>query len=360
MISSQLKKKWLLSATASVVLGAALAGCPSSNAPEGGETPPAGDKTTEVPSEPGKATDANLAGSISVDGSSTVAPITNGVAEEFASQAPGVKVSVGISGTGGGFKKFGAGQLDISDASRPIKDKEAAAAKAKGIDFIELPVAYDGLSVVVNPKNTWAKSLTVAELKAIWISGSKITNWSQVRKGFPNKPLKLYGADKASGTFDYFNEEILGKEAKPRADYQANSDDNALVVGVSKDEGALGYFGFAYYEENKEKLALVAIDGGSGPVLPSSESILKGTYKPLSRPLFIYVTKKAAARPEVKAFVDYYLTSGKSIVSQVGYVPLPDGVHEAAKKRWDAGTTGTLFADKASHSKPLEAIYGVS
>jgi phosphate transport system substrate-binding protein len=350
MSSSRLKKRWVLTAASSVLLGAAMAGCPSSNE----TTPPADNTVSEATTS-----NASLAGGISVDGSSTVGPITHDVAEQFATQAPGVKVSVGISGTGGGFKKFGAGQVDISNASRPIKDKEAAAAKAKGIDFIEIPVAYDGLSVVVNSKNTWAKSLTVAELKAIWIIGSKITNWSQVRKGFPNKLLKLYGPDKASGTFDYFNEEILGKEAKPRPDYQPNSDDNALVIGVSMDEGALGYFGFGYYEENKNKLNLVAIDAGKGPQLPSNDSILNGTYKPLSRPLFIYVTKKAADRAEVKAFVDYYLTSGKEIVSGVGYVPLPDGVYDAAKKRWDSGTTGTLFADKASHSKSLEQIYGV-
>lgn len=360
MIVSVKNKLRLMSGLSTLALGVVLAGCGGGNnsaeggntaAPETGNTA-AGEKTSAAP-------DANLKGKVEVDGSSTVGPISMAVADasQFGAQYPNVKVSVGISGTGGGLKKFGAGQLDIAAASRPIKDKEAAAAKSKGIEFIELPVAYDGLSIIVNPKNTWAKSLTVDELKKVWAQGSKINNWSQVRKGFPSKPLKLYGPGTASGTYDYFVEEILGKDAKSRSDYQASEDDNTLVQGVSKDEGALGFFGFAYYEENKDKLKLVAVDGGKGAVLPSSESILSGKYAPLSRPLFIYVSSKAALRPEVKAFVDYYLANAKDLVTTVGYVPLPESVYAAATSRWAAKTAGTLYGNKATHGKPLTEIY---
>nr|AUN36278.1 phosphate ABC transporter periplasmic phosphate-binding protein PstS [uncultured bacterium] len=343
------KKLWTLCAASTLVLGICLAGCNS-----GSETSDSGD--ANAASEPVKPS-ANLEGKISVDGSSTVAPITSAIVEKFTADNQGVQIPVGTSGTGGGFKKFGSGQLDISDASRPIKDKEAAAAKAKGVDFIELPIAYDGLSVVVNPKNTWAKSLTVAELKAIWQNGSKINNWSQVRKGFPSKPLKLYGPGTASGTFDYFVEEIIGKEGKSRSDYTASEDDNTLVEGVSRDEGALGYFGFAYYEENAAKLGLVGIDDGKGAVLPSSETILSGDYKPLSRPLFIYVSSKAADRPEIQAFVKFYLANAKELTKEVGYVPVPDSVYAAATKRFEEKTLGTVYKDKAAHGTPLEQLF---
>lgn len=357
MNSSKLQKKWLWSATATLALGVVLAGCGQQSGSEGTDTPPTGPGTPPV--APTSTGDANLTGKVTADGSSTVGPITSAIADPslFKAAFPKVDVAVGISGTGGGFKKFATGSLDISDASRPIKDKEAAAAKAKGVDYIELPIAYDGISVVVNKKNTWAKDLTTDELKKIWITGSKINNWSQVRKGFPNKALKLYGPDTASGTFDYFNEEILGKEVKPRSDYQPNTDDNALVEGVSKDEGALGYFGFAYYEENQAKLNLVGINSGKGAVLPSAATILDASYKPLSRPLFIYINSKSADRPEVKAFVDYYLANVKDVSAKVGYVPLQDDLYATAKARWEAKTTGTMFPDKASHSKTLEEIY---
>lgn len=360
IVKSNMKSKnkmWMLGGLSTLALGAVLAGCGGSATTDAPSTP--GTLPTDNGGKTSVAPGTELKGNIKVDGSSTVGPITMAVAEEYKKQAAGVNTSVAISGTGGGMKKFGAGELDIADASRPIKGEEAAAAKAKGIEFIELPIAYDGIAVVVNPKNSWAKSLTVAELKNIWINGSKINNWSQVRKGFPSKPLKLYGPDTASGTFDYFNEEILGKKIKCRSDYQPNSDDNALVQGVSKDEGALGYFGFAYFEENQDKLKLVGVDDGKGAVLPAQDTILTGKYKPLSRPLFIYVARKAADRPEVKGFVDFYLSSGKDLVKQVGYVPLQDDLYEAAKKRWEAKTVGTLFADKATHSKTLEQVYGV-
>jgi phosphate transport system substrate-binding protein len=270
-----------------------------------------------------------------------------------------VRATVGISGTGAGLKKFASGELDIANASRPIKSKEAAAAKAKGVDFVELPVAYDGLSIVVNPKNTWATSLTTAELKKIWSNGSKVNNWSQVRAGFPNRPLKLYGPGTASGTFDYFVEEILGKEGKSRADYTASEDDNTLVEGVSKDEGAIGYFGYAFYEQNKAKLKVVGIDSGKGAVVPNTENIISGKYAPLSRPLFIYVNSKSAARPEVKAFVNFYLEKAKDMVGTVGYVPLPDPVYDAAKARFAALTPGTVYAD-AKDNATLEELFGAT
>ena len=345
------KKLWKLCAVSTLALGICLAGCGS-----GGQTAtPTG--AGAAPESGSANVNADLKGKISVDGSSTVAPITSAVVEEFNKKFPSVQIPVGTSGTGGGFKKFGSGQLDISDASRPIKEKEAAAAKAKGMDFIELPVAYDGLSVVVNPKNTWAKSLTVAELKAIWENGSKINNWSQVRKGFPSKPLKLYGPGTSSGTFDYFVEEIIGKEGKSRADYTASEDDNTLVEGVSRDEGALGYFGFAYYEENMDKLGLVGIDDGKGAVMPSQETILSGKYAPLSRPLFIYVSSKAATRPEIQEFVKFYLANAKELSKDVGYVPIPDAVYAAATQRFEAKTTGTVYKDKAAHGTPLEQLF---
>jgi phosphate transport system substrate-binding protein len=291
-----------------------------------------------------KAGESGLSGRITIDGSSTVAPISEAISEEFKKAHPGVDVPVGISGTGGGFKKFIHKEIDIADASRPIKKSEEEAARKNGVEFIELPVAYDGLSVIVNPKNTWVTSLTVAELKKIWEPGSKINNWAQVRPGFPNKPLKLYGAGTDSGTFDYFTDAIVGQERASRSDYTASEDDNVLVQGVKGDEGALGYFGYAYYEENKDKLKLVAIDPGTGPVLPSEETIRNGTYQPLSRPLFIYVRKDAAERPEVQAFVKFYLTKAKDLVRSVGYIPLPERGYELALQRFEKRITGSVFA----------------
>ena len=351
------KKLWKLCAVSTLAFGFGLAGCGDGATTDSGDA----NATSSAP-EGGTAmqtstANADMKGKISVDGSSTVAPITSAVVEKFTGTFSGVQIPVGTSGTGGGFKKFGNGQLDISDASRPIKDKEAAAAKSKGVDFIELPVAYDGLSVVVNKKNTWATSLTVDELKAIWQNGSKINNWSQVRKGFPSKPLKLYGPGTSSGTFDYFVEEIIGKEGKSRADYTASEDDNTLVEGVSRDEGALGYFGFAYYEENADKLNLVGIDDGKGAILPSQETILSGSYKPLSRPLFIYVSSKAADRPEIQEFVKFYLANAKELTKEVGYVPVPDSVYAAATKRFEGKVMGTVYKDKAAHGTPLEQLF---
>ncbi|MBT3734696.1 MAG: PstS family phosphate ABC transporter substrate-binding protein, partial [Gammaproteobacteria bacterium] len=268
-----------------------------------------------------------LRGTVSIDGSSTVFPISEAVAEEFLAVQPRVRVTVGVSGTGGGFKKFLAGEIDINDASRPIKMKEVKQASASGIGFIELPIAYDGLSVVVNTKNDWVDHLTITELNKIWQSGSSVKRWSDVRDGWPEKEIKLYGPGTDSGTFDYFTETINGKSGASRPDYTANEDDNALVRGISGDEGSLGYFGYAYYAANKDKLRVVAIDGGKGPVAPTEITINNGTYAPLSRPVFIYVRPDALDRKEVRAFVDFYIESAPMLATEVGYIPLPDSVY---------------------------------
>jgi phosphate transport system substrate-binding protein len=229
------------------------------------------------------------AGAVKIDGSSTVFPITEAVAEEFQKTNKGVQVSVGVSGTGGGFKKFCAGETDISNASRPIKQEEIDSCKAKGIRFVELPIAIEALTVVVNPQNNWVDKLTVSELKKIWEPNSVVKTWSQVRAGFPNQPIALYGPGTDSGTFDYFTEAIVGKSKSSRADYTASEDDNILVQGVSKDKNALGYFGFSYYKENQQRLKAVAVDAekGKGAVIPSPQSVTDGSYIPLTRPLFI-------------------------------------------------------------------------
>jgi phosphate transport system substrate-binding protein len=301
-----------------------------------------------VPDGPGGQT---LRGIVQIDGSSTVYPITEAVAEDFQQQHRDVRVTVGISGTGGGFKKFARGEADISNASRPIKGEEARAAQENGIQFIELPVAYDALSVVVNPKNTWVDHLSVAELKKIWEPGAqgRITRWNQVRPGWPDQPLKLYGAGSDSGTFDYFTDAIVGEEGASRGDYTASEDDNVLVQGVSRDVNALGFFGVAYYMENHDKLKAVPIDdgdasNGAGPQQPTVENVIAGTYQPLARPIFIYVSAKAAERPEVNAFVRYYLENAPRLVAEVDYVPLQDEVYALAKERYEKHTAGSIFA----------------
>ena len=296
-----------------------------------------------------------LSGVVKVAGSSTVFLISEAVAEEFQKTEKGVKVTVGEGGTGGGFKKFCAGETDVSNASRPIKPSEVELCAMNQIEYVELPVAYDGLAIVVNPKNDWAKSITAAELKKMWEpeAQAKITKWSQVRKGWPDKELHLYGAGVDSGTYDYFTEAINHKEKSSRGDFTSSEDDNVLVQGVSKDEFALGFFGLAYYEASKDKLALAAVDdekaeNGAGPVAPSAQTVMDGTYQPLSRPLFIYVSKKALDRPEVAAFIKYYLSHGAELSSEVGYIPLPARAYELAQKRVDSGKTGSLFGGKGS------------
>jgi phosphate transport system substrate-binding protein len=287
---------------------------------------------------------------IQVDGSSTVFPITEAVAEEFQKAKKGkVKVTVGIAGTGGGFKKFCRGETDISDASRPILKQEMESCKAAGIEYIEIPVAFDALTVIVNPKNTWSPSMTVAELKKIWepAAQGKITNWNQVREKWPNAPLKLFGAGADSGTFDYFTEAITGKAKSSRGDFTASEDDNVLVQGVANDANALGFFGYAYYSENSKKLKAVAIDNGKGPVAPSEKTVLDGTYQPLSRPIYIYVSKKALEKPEVREFTEFYLKNAPTLVKEVKYVPLPDRVYAVGADRLKGGKVGTAFGGHA-------------
>jgi phosphate transport system substrate-binding protein len=282
---------------------------------------------------------------VKIDGSSTVYPITEAVAEEFQAANADTKVTVGISGTGGGFKKFCRGETDISGASRPILRKEMDACLEAGVQYVELPVAYDALTVVISPKNTWAENLTVAELKKMWEPAAQgsVNKWSQIRAGFPDAPIKLYGAGSDSGTFDYFTEAIVGKAKSSRGDYTASEDDNVLVQGVSQDQNALGYFGFAYYAENMDKLKAVKVGG----VAPSQQTVIDGTYQPLSRPIFIYVAKKSLKKPEVQAFVDFYLKHAPELVKQVQYVPLTSGDYGLVQSRFQAGQAGTAFGGKA-------------
>ena len=283
------------------------------------------EQSTQEPAE-GETTQA---GEIKIDGSSTVFPVTEAIAEEFRAVNPDVKIPVGVSGTGGGFKKFVAKETDISNASRPIKDAEAETAKANGVEYIELKVAFDGLSVLVNPANTWVDSLTVEELEKIWAPDSAIKTWKDIRPEWPAEEIKFYAPGTDSGTFDYFTEEINGKSGAIRSDFTASEDDNVLVQGIAGDKNALGFFGFAYYEENKDKLKIVPINNGNGPIEPTFDTIKGGEYAPLSRPIFIYVNKESLARPEVKEFVTFYLETVKDIVKEVGYVALPDEEYEA-------------------------------
>jgi len=276
--------------------------------------------------------------SIRIDGSSTVFPISQAVAEEFGKVRPKVKVAVSYSGTGGGMKKFSAGEIDICDASRAIKDSEKEKCAKAGIEFIELKVAFDGLAVLANPQNDWCDCITVEQLKNIWRpeSDGTIMKWSDVNPDWPDEPLKLYGPGTDSGTFDYFTKAICGEEKSSRPDYTASENDNALVRGVAADKGALGYFGYAYYAENKDQLKLLAVDNGSGCVAPGESTVRDGSYKPLSRPLFIYVRKDSLQRPEVASFVDFYLENAHRLVTEVGYVPVSDDIAKQDKQRLQA------------------------
>jgi len=269
-----------------------------------------------------------LVGTVEIDGSSTVFPITAAVAEEFQNLHPDVRVNVGISGTGGGFKRFTVGEIEISDASRPIKSSEAEAAQQNGIEYIEFSIALDGLSVVVNHQNTWVDYMTVQELNMTWRPNSTVTKWNDIRPSWPDQPIHLYGPGTDSGTFDYFTEVIVGRVDASRPDYTASEDDNILVQGIAGDTYALGYFGYAYYAENTDKLKIVPIDSGSGPVTPTDQTINSGQYVPLSRPLFIYVNRESLERVEVKAFVRFYMENGEQLVSEVGYTPLPTSVYQ--------------------------------
>lgn len=275
---------------------------------------------------------SNLTGSVTIDGSGTVFPVSEAVGEEYLAVAPNVKVTVGESGTGGGFKKFGVGEIDITAASRDIKDSEAELCKSNNIEFIKLTVALDGIAVVINKENTWASILTVEELKKIWEPKSTVKKWSDIRKDFPKEDIRLYGPNTSHGTFDFFTEEIMGESGASRTDYNAVSDYNIAVQGVINDKYALGYFGLSYYEENKERLGIVGVDKGTGAVLPSLETVANGQYAPLSRSLFIFVNKKSALRPEVKNFVEFYLDNAAVFSEEVGYVPMPESGYNAQKE----------------------------
>jgi phosphate transport system substrate-binding protein len=298
---------------------------------------------------------------VKIDGSSTVYPITEAVAEEFQGANRGaINVTVGISGTGGGFKKFCRGEIDISDASRPILKKEMDACRAAGISYIELPIAYDALTIVVNPKNDWLKSITVDELKKMWAPEAQqtITSWNQVNPAWPNEPLKLYGPGADSGTFDYFTEAIVGKAKSSRGDYTPSEDDNVLVQGVSRDKGGLGYFGFSYYAENSKKLKAVPViaKAGAAAVMPSLETVKNGSYQPLSRPLFIYVNVAALEKPEVKAFVDFYLAKAPALLPQIKFVPLPEKAYALAKENLAKKKIGTGFGGEPEVGVSVEEL----
>jgi len=302
-----------------------------------------------------------LTGRVVVDGSSTVYPITEAVAEEFASVQPRVRVLVGVSGTGGGFKKFTVGETDVSDASRPIKASEAEMARENGIQFIEIPVAYDGLSIVVNPENTWVDYLTVEELQKIYLDGMGGETWADIRAGWPNEPIAMYSPGTDSGTFDYFKEVVADDAGSIRSDMTVSEDDNVLVRGVAGDTNAIGYFGAAYYFENQDKLRAVPIvnpDTGA-KVLPTPETIEGGQYAPFSRPLFIYVSTESAKRPEVEAFVDFYLDNAAELAAEVGYVALPSSVYEAARRAFENNMTGTRYLDSQGNkvSKSVTELF---
>lgn len=306
---------------------------------------------------------SNEAVVIKVDGSSTVFPVTEAVAEEFQNEKKGkINVTVGISGTGGGFKKFVRGEIDVADASRPILTDEMAQAKANGIEFLELPVAFDALTVVVNPQNTWVTSMTVAELKKVWEPDAqgKITHWNQVRPEWPNEKIALFGAGADSGTFDYFTEAIVGKAKASRGDYTASEDDNVLVQGIEGNKYALGYIPYAYFAPHSNRMKALGIEWEKnkvkGPVMPSLENVLAGNYNPLSRPLFIYVSRKSLDKPAVKEFVEFYLKNVKTLAAEVKYMPLPDSAYQMAVERVRVMQTGTGFGGVPEVGLPVEEI----
>ncbi len=301
---------------------------------------------------------------ITLDGSSTVFPISEAMAEEFGKANPNNRTpTVGISGTGGGFQKFCRGETDISNASRPISAAEIAACKMAGVEYIEIPIAYDGLAIVVNPKNTWANNITVAELKTLWApeAQGKVARWNQVRASWPDRDIRLFGAGVDSGTYDYFTEAITGKTGASRGDFTSSEDDNVIVQGVSSDELALGFLPLAYVTANRERVKIVPVDdakadNGAGPIVPSEETVRNGTYQPLSRPLFVYVSRKSSDRPEVQQFVSMFFTR-KDLVREVGYVELTPAIYELAQKHFADKKVGTAFGDGGSQvGMTLEAL----
>lgn len=339
MFNMKLNKQTLTAAFLTLSLAVVVVGCTGSKNGGTGETGSNGTTGTT-------GTTAALSGKITIDGSSTVFPISQAVAEEFMNAHKDVDITVNQSGTGGGMKKFVAGEIDICDASRPIEQEEIDLAKKNGIDFVELPIAFDGLSIVVNKDNAFVDHLTADELKKMWepAAQGKITNWSQIRAGFPNVPIKLFGAGTDSGTFEYFTEAIVKKKKASRTDYTQSENDNELVTGVKGEKGGLGYFGYAYYIENKGDLKIVKVDGGKGPIEPNETTINDGTYFPLSRPIFIYVRKSSLEKAEIKEFIKFYLgTQGQGLVKETGYVVLPGKAYELGQKHADEMTVGTRF-----------------
>ncbi len=303
---------------------------------------------------------AHAQSTIKIDGSSTVFPITEAVAEEFQKAQKGkVRVTVGISGTGGGFKKFCRGESDISNASRPILKEEMDTCAKAGIEYVEIPVAFDALTVAVNPKNEWVKSLTIAQLKKMWepAAQGKVMKWKDVEPSWPDSPLKLFGAGADSGTFDYFTEAVNGKAKASRSDFTASEDDNVLVTGIENDRGALGFIPYAYYQPHAAKMKALGIDEGKGkgPVLPSEKTVVDGTYSPLSRPLFVYINVKAIDRPEVKEFLAFYLKSQK-LITEVKYVPLPPKAYEIGADRIAKKTKGSAFGGHPEVGLPILEI----
>ena len=287
---------------------------------------------------------------IKIDGSSTVYPITEAIAKEYKAKNK-VPVEVSFSGTTSGFEKFCKGEIDIASASRPILKEELKTCTSNGVLFTELPIAFDALTVAVHPQNTWAKEIAIAELKKTWepAAQGKITNWNQIRASFPDRPLKLYGADKKSGTFDYFTKAVVGKSGESREDYTASEDDEVLVLGIAKDPNALGYFGYGYYEENKDNLKSLAIDSGKGAISPSRETVEKAQYQPLSRPLFIYINIKSAQKKEaLRKFVNFYIKQAPTTVASVGYVPLSTDAYQLANLQFYKGKAGTVFGGETS------------
>lgn len=324
-------KPWSWTIPALSLLALALVGCGPKT-----ETTTSGSGSTAAPT----AERVTLA----IDGSSTVSPLMEAIAEEFQKKNPNVNITIGVSGTGGGFKKFIGKEIDIAMASRPIEAEEVEKAKAAGIEFVEIPISFDGLTVVINPTNDFAQTLTVAELKKIWEPNSPVKNWSQVRAGFPDLPIKLYGAGTDSGTFDYFTKAIVGEEKASRTDYQASEDDNSLVQGVVGDRGALGYFGYSYFQANQDKLRAVKIDAGNGGVEPTPTTIMDGTYQPLSRPLLIYIRKDALeTKPAILDMLTFLFNEADPVVQETGFVPLSAEAKPVVLAHAKEMRTGTVF-----------------
>ncbi|HNP51252.1 MAG TPA: PstS family phosphate ABC transporter substrate-binding protein, partial [Nitrosomonas nitrosa] len=296
---------------------------------------------------------------VTIDGSSTVYPVTEAVAEDFQIAQKGkIRVTVGISGTGGGFKKFCRAEIDIVNASRPILHSEMEACRAAGVQYIEMPIAFDALTIAVNPHNTWSRTMTVEELKKIWEPSAqgKITKWNQVNPAWPDERIKLFGAGADSGTFDYFTEAIVGKAKSSRGDFTASEDDNVLVQGIASDRHSLGFFGFAYYIENRNKVSVVAVDSGKGGVIPSPETVENGSYQPLSRPIFIYVNAKAVDKPEVNEFVNFYMKNAPTLVKEVKYFPLPSEAYQLNLDHLRERKVGTVFEGESKINLNIEEL----